>query len=253
MKLILKYIFLTAIRDWLFLGLFICLLCSFGLSSFISNAALSEEMAMQLALFGGTSRLIIAFGMILFICFHIHRAFETKEIQYIMSKDISRYKFIFSYWLGFNCITILLLIPVYILMLIAKANFGGLTQWIVSLWLELLTISTFAIIGSLILKSAVSSVLGTTGFYLASRLMGFFNADLSFVYQGKADKIFTNTSAFLMRCLSTLFPRLDLFAQTKWLVYGAEYDLFKVIILQAIIYIMIMLCIAFYDFRKKEF
>ena len=253
MKIILRYIFLTAVRDWLFLGLLICLFFAFGLSAFISNAALSEQLQMQLALFGGTSRLIISFGMILFICFHIHRSFETRETLYIMSKNISRYEFITAYWLGFNFITLLLLIPVFILMLFLKANTFGLIEWSISLWLELLIISTFAIISSLILKSAVSSVLGTSGFYLMSRLMGFFSANIAFSYENRFDKIFTNTSYFLMRILSILFPRLDLFAQTKLLVYGSENSIFTTIIIQSVIYILIMLCIAFYDFRKKEF
>lgn len=253
MKIILRYIFLTAIRDWLFLGLLICLFFAFGLSAFISNAALSEQLQMQLALFGGTSRLIISFGMILFICFHIHRSFETRETLYIMSKNISRYEFITAYWLGFNFITLLLLIPVFILMFFLKANTFGLIEWSISLWLELLIISTFAIISSLILKSAVSSVLGTSGFYLVSRLMGFFSTNIVFSYENGFDKIFTNTSYFLMKTLSILFPRLDLFAQTKLLVYGNENSIFTTIIIQSVIYILLMLCIAFYDFRKKEF
>lgn len=253
MKIILKYIFLTAIRDWLFLGLLICLFFAFGLSAFISNAALSEQLQMQLVLFGGTSRLIISFGMILFICFHIHRSFEARETLYIMSKEISRYKFITAYWLGFNFITLLLLIPVFILMLFLKANIFGLIEWSISLWLELLIISTFAIISSLILKSAVSSVLGTSGFYLISRLMGFFSANIVFNYENGFDKIFTNISYFLMKTLSILFPRLDLFAQTKLLIYGNENSIFTTIVVQAVIYMIIMLCIAFYDFRKKEF
>ena len=83
--------------------------------------------------------------------------------------------------------------------------------------------------------------------------MGFFSTNIAFSYENGFDKIFTNTSYFLMKTLSILFPRLDLFAQTKLLVYGSENSIFTTIIIQSMIYILIMLCIAFYDFRKKEF
>ena len=83
--------------------------------------------------------------------------------------------------------------------------------------------------------------------------MGFFSTNMAFSYENGFDKIFTNISYFLMKTLSILFPRLDLFAQTKLLVYGNENSIFTTIIIQSVIYILIMLCIAFYDFRKKEF
>lgn len=253
MKIIFKYIFLTAIRDWLYLGLLITLLFAFSISSLVGTATLNEEIAMQLTLFGGASRLIITCGMILFICFHINKSFETKEIQFILAKNISRYKFIFSYWLSFNIISFLLLIPVFGLLLFCDANLLGLLQWITSLFFELLIVSTFAIISSLILKSAVSSVLGTFGFYLIARLMGFFASNILFITSGKIDSFATDVSYTLLKSISMLFPRLDLFGQTKWLIYGAESNIFTTIIAQTLIYIPIMLIIAYYDFRKKEF
>ena len=87
-------------------------------------------------------------------------------------------------------------------------------------FLELLILSTFAIISSLILKSAVSSVLGTSGFYIISRLMGFFSANIAFSYDNGVDKIITNFSYGLMKIISTLFPRLDLFAQKTMMIWA---------------------------------
>ena len=78
MKSILKYILLTGIRDRLYAGLFITLIASFSLSIFLGSTALTEQQQMTSAYIAGSSRAILAIGMILFVCLNINRAFENK-------------------------------------------------------------------------------------------------------------------------------------------------------------------------------
>ena len=63
----------------------------------------------------------------------------------------------------------------------------------------------------------------------------------------------TKYSQKLLGIICNLIPRLDLFSQTRWLVYGAEWKIFTIIVLQTVIYVPILLFVVFYDFRKKQF
>jgi hypothetical protein len=247
MKMLFKFILLTALRDKLYLGLFVILCGVFGLSNLVGFSALSEEAQMQLVYFAFLSRLVIVCGMILFICFYINKSFENKEVEFILARPISRNTLILSYWCSFTLITLILLIPVTIVIILYNRSLIGLLWWIVSVVLELMLVSTFAITASLILSSAVMSVLATASFYFISRMMGFF------VYSVSIPSNMYSLNAFL-KILSSIFPRLDLFGKTEWLVYGAinTQDI-CVILLQSLIYVPLMLFVAFHDFNKKQF
>lgn len=54
--------------------------------------------------------------------------------------------------------------------------------------------------------------------------------------------------------LAIFVPRLDFFAKTEWLVYGMEnsHEL-RLLLLQAAIFIPLLLVAAIIDFRKKQF
>jgi hypothetical protein len=255
-KNILKYIVLTALRDWFFTALMLGVFGIFGISTLLGFVAQTEQIQMQLSVFAGTSRLLLAIGMIVFICFYIARSFENKEISFILSKDISREKFVAAYCMGFNIVAQMLLVPVLLLLLVFfhNVNLLGMLQWFLSVSLELAIITGFCIAISLIVKSPVFSVLATFGFYILSRMMGFF---FELAYLSPSGNKFLNflisVSNFIFKVVSGLVPRLDVFGQTSWLLYGWDVKLFPLILLQSMIYIPLLFFIAFYDFRKKQF
>ena len=255
MKTLFKFILLTGLRDKLYLSLLIILAGIFGLSNLIGFSALSEESQMQLVYFAFLSRVVIVCGMILFICFYINKEFENKEIDFILSKPISRNAFILSYWTGFNIISLILIVPVILLAIFFNnPNMVGLLWWSISVILELMLVSTFAIVASLVLRSAVVSVLATVSFYFISRMMGFFVYSISIPKDVNAVKDWSGFSEALLKFISTVFPRLDLFGKTEWLVYGVENNMdIWIVLIQSLIYILLMLFIAFYDFRRKQF
>ena len=58
----------------------------------------------------------------------------------------------------------------------------------------------------------------------------------------------------MLKIISVLFPRLDLFGQSEWLIYGiSDFSRIKIIALQSLIYIPLMIFMAFHDFKKKQF
>ena len=254
MKTILKYILLSAFRDKLFITLFLSIIFSFALSNLVGFTALSEEGQMQTIIFASTSKIILMFGMIIFICFHINKSFENKEIPFMLSKNISREMFVFSYWIGFNFISIILLFLMsIILFLFCSINTLGAIQWLVSVSFEIMIVSTFAILSSLIIQSAIFSIFLSSGFYIIAKMMGFFLNAFLITPDSKVLNFLITLSNYLLQIISSIIPRLDLFGQTRWLIYGPDYHMFNIIILQSLIYIPIIFFMAFYDFKKKQF
>ena len=254
MKSILKYILLTAIRDRLYGGLFIILLAAFGISSVVGGTALSEQAQATMVYVAGSSRMIFAIGMILFVCFYVRKTFENREVEFVLSKSISRHSFIFAYLLGFISVALLIIVPLVILLFFMKANLVGLSYWALSLLFESLIIITFSLLASLILRSAVSAVLASLGFYIISRMMGFFVLTIQ-IPKTTAD--FENLDRFLkaiLKIVSIIFPRLDLYGKSEWLIYGVvnSSDIY-IILGQSLIYIPLMIFMAFYDFNRKQF
>ena len=57
-----------------------------------------------------------------------------------------------------------------------------------------------------------------------------------------------------LKILSVIFPRLDLFSQSSWAVYGlGDNSFLQIIFIQSIIYLPLMIFMAFHDFKKKQF
>ncbi len=252
---ILRYTLLTARRDWLFIGLLIMLLMAYGLSVFMGSTALVEPEQTTLTYFAGTGRIILISGLTLFICFHIRRSFENREIESILSKPLSRSQFIMGYWFGFFILALLAILPLLALMaLMLKPNLIGLVAWGGSLILEAAIMVAFALLSALILRSAVSAVMGCACFYLISRLMGFFiaaiNNPASLMGNGFGGKLMEG----ILKAISVVVPRLDQYAQSKWLLYGiAEYSDLWVFMMQSVVYIPLLLLMAVFDLKRKQF
>lgn len=255
MKSILKYILLSGTRDRLYLGLFISLIISFSLSIFLGSTALVEQQQMTTTYIAGLSRGILVVGMILFVCLNINRAFENKEVEFIISKAISREQFVLGYLLGFFLAALLIMFPLLLaIFIIANPDLFGLLIWSLNLFLELMIIISFAFVTSLILKNSFSSIMASLGFYIISRLMGVFVLTANIPKDLSNVELTAKSFSSVLKILSVVFPRIDLFCQSKWLSYGFyDYENLKVILIQSLIYIPLLFVMAFHDFKKKQF
>lgn len=253
MNSIIKYILLSGLRDRLYIGLFITLISALALSIFLGSTALIEQQQATIAYIAGSSRVILATGLILFVCLNIGRAFENKEVEFIISKAISREKFVLSYLIGFFLSAIIIFIPLILaILIITKADSFGLFIWSITLFLEVLVLISFSLLSSLILKNPFSAIMASFGFYIISRLMGMFVMAINLPQNLNEAK--GHFFASSLKFLSALFPRLDLFAQSSWLNYGIkDFGNLKIIFIQSIIYIPLMIFMAFHDFKKKQF
>lgn len=254
---IIRYTLLTALRDRLFIGLFAATLTAVMLSFFLGSTALVEQDQMTIAYAAGSARITVITGLVLFICFHVRRSFDNKEIDIILSRPLSRVAFVLSYWAGFVVLSILLILPVILMVwMFTKPDSAGLLYWGASLIAEGMLISAFALVASLIMRSAVASVLACAAFYLLSRMMGFFvmmvSRPISFSADIEAKTNFILT--WMLKVISVILPRLDLYGKTSWLLYGthAIHDLWLFQV-QSLVYIPLLLGMAIWDFKRKQF
>ncbi len=249
-----KYILLTALRDWLFAALFVGVVFSTLVSGVMGGTALLEPEQMTLSFSASSARVILVIGMIVFVCFHLRQAFDTKEIDVLLSRPISRSNLVLSYWLGFAFVGALLVIPTAVILLWSGIiSEYGFIAWIVSLLLEIWLVISIAMFAALTLKSAVSSVLASLGIYVLSRMMGFFaaTAENGILFHNQT---LNESIRWVLDIISIIVPRLDFFAKSQWLIYGVKsYSDIYLYVAQAGIFVPLLLTAAIIDFRRKQF
>ncbi|MEZ5692125.1 MAG: hypothetical protein R3D71_10760 [Rickettsiales bacterium] len=247
-----RYILITALRDWLFVGLMLGVLIASSISVVLGGTAFIEEQEMTLSYASASSRVVLMVGIIVFVCFHIRHSFDNKEIDVILSKPISRNNLIVSYLLGFSLVGLLLTLPVIaIIFLIGINDWTGFMVWSASFILEMIMIVSFSLFAAFTMRSAVTSVLACMGFYVISRMMAFFvmTAD---------NPMFNDTKYILikwvLKIIAIITPRLDFYSKSEWLVYGINDAMdWQLYLLQSLIFIPLLVTATIIDFRHRQF
>jgi hypothetical protein len=247
-----RYILLTALRDWLFIGLLAGVVVATWISAVLGGTAFLEEQEMTITFASGAARLMLMIGLIVFVCFHIRSAFDTKEIDVILSRPISRTSLVVAYWLGFSLVSLLLTVPLVIILgFIGIIDWGSYFGWAMSLLFEAGLVVALALFSAFTLKSAVASVLACMGFYVLSRMMEFFVLTAQSGMGHGGEYVFFH---YVLKIISTLVPRLDLFTKSEWLVYGfTTSQEWMVFVTQTIIFVPLLLFATIADFRRKQF
>ena len=250
MRATIRLVILTAIRDRLLGGLFALLAVAVALSLFLGGTSVSEQLQMALVFAAGSGRLILILGLTIFTAFHIQALFETREVEAILARALSRTRFVIAYWIGLSCLGALLAgIFAAVIVLAAGATPGALL-WAATLIAESLIVVAVVIFAGLMLERATITVLFTLGFYALTRLMGFFvgiretATDLTPV---------TSLIKYGLDFILLFIPRLDLFAQTRWLVYAPEQADISFLALQSGLFLALALGAAAFDLNRKQF
>jgi len=260
MNSIVKYTILTAVRDWLYLGILLLAMLSIALSIFLGGTALSEQGLMSTAYIGGTCRMIIMIGLILFVCFHVRRSFDNKEIELMLTKPITRVKFLISYFAGFALLAFTMIVPFYFVFYglgmsgYIWINYAGIFYWCISVFFEALILMAFAFFCSLILSSAVTAVLASFAFYFLSRIFGFFLISMHNPASLGHGTLVGRMSEQLLSIIGIFVPRLDMFGKSEWLTYGLEnYEAYILFLSSSLIYIPLLVAVGAFDFVRKQF
>lgn len=248
-----KYVLIAAFRDRLFISTLIFAAVIISLSIFLGSSAVTEQNTFVLVFGSGGLRIAGVVALILFICSYVRRAFDAREIDYLLSRPLSKPVFLFSHIAAFIFIAILIGIMVAgCVFALAGGNVHeGFWLWSAGLLMEFTIMACIALFFSLFLGSLTTSALMCGAFYILARLIGqiigIIEAPLT---TGKFGFILEP----IMMLISIVIPRFDLIGQTSWLVYGPDDTVgFGFIILQGVLFSVLVISASLLDLLRKQF
>ncbi len=250
-----RYVLLVAMRDRLLLMLFFGLMVIVGVSYGLASTVMTEQQQTALVFAGESSRIALVIGIIVFVVFHVRQAYDSREIDVMLSRPISRANLVIAYWLGFAIISLLLsALTALTIGFLMPTNLHGYLMWIASLTCELWLMAAFALFASLMLSSAVSSVMTSLSVYILSRMMGFFLATVHArisIGDVHLHKILKSS----LNIVSSVTPRLDFFTDSEWLIYGSKHVTQDILFFsgQTLIFVPFILLATIVDLNKRQF
>jgi len=249
MKATVHLIVITAWRDRLLAGLFLLLAATAALSIFLGGTALTEQLQSALVIASGAGRIILVLGLTIFAAFHIQGLFETREVEAILARSISRTQFVIAYWLGLSLLAAAAAGAFALLVALMASFTPGAVIWGLTLLAECVIVVAVVTFAGLMLERATPTVMFTMGFYALARLTGFFVG----IRESVTDSPLTQIANRILDAVVLFVPRLDLFAQTRWIIYGTEDSHAGFVVLQSTVFLGLVLTAAVFDLKRKQF
>ena len=251
-RTLVSYIMATALRDRLFLSFLVMTALAAGIGLFIGGAAIVEKRELSIVYVATATRLIMVVGLVLFVCFYLRRSFESREVELMLSRPISRTAFVLAHVISFILLALVAaIIAMIVVGAVVQPGVEALLRWSLSLWLECCIMVLTALFFSLALTSAVANVLACFGFYVLARMIGLLTG---IAPSTTADSPVLYFVGQVMEAISIVIPRLDLFGQTSWLIYGVGGEIgLSVIAIQALVYAPMIVAAAVFDMKRWQF
>ncbi len=245
------YVLTAALRDRLVMAMIITLVVGTSLAVFLGSAAIAEKQQFAMVFAGAGLRLAGVLGLVLFTVFFIRRSFDARDVDFILSRPVSRVEFLLSYAAGLSLLALGMAAAQTLCLYIIGGNLFGPSHisWAVSLAFENIVMVNAALFFSMILSSAATAATATAGFYILARLMGQLLGIIDST--GKPAFIY-NLMEYILQAISAVMPRLDLMAQTSWLIYGQSVEISS-ILLQAAIFTILIITAALIDLVRRQF
>jgi len=267
---LIKYVLVAAMRDKLMMTLMLMTLLGAAIAVFMGSATVTEENSFSIVFGAGGLRILGVIGLVLFCTFYVRRSFENKEVEFLLSRPISRISFLLSHAAAFAILALFVAsLMTFVVFVIGHSNLTGLLVWGMSISSEYIIMTVASLFFSMVLTSAAGSALATLGFYALCRMMG---TVLGIV--ATSPQAMVAIMGSFMKIISIIIPRFDLMGQTSWLVYGVKgsagitflsntsdyvvgfvqnVGLSGFILIQSILFVGLLLAAAAYDFYRREF
>jgi len=247
-----RYILMAARRDRFFIAVVGFLIVTICLSVFFGSSAVTEQdhFARTFAAFG--FRIFGVVSLTLFIVSYIRRSFDNRDIDYLLSRPISRIQFVLSHATGFSCLALIaaLILGGTTVALETGNLHQGVFLWWVSIAVEFIIMANVAMFFSFVIGSTTACMGAVFGFYLLSRLIG---EILGILQKGASSSLMTLLSKF-MELISIFIPRLDLMGQTKWILYGMPTEIsFGFVIAQGFVFLFLIILGTVIDLHRRQF
>lgn len=252
MWLLVKYILTAAIWDRILISFIVLMGVGVSLSIFLGSSSVSEKDQVSLVLTASMLRFSSITTLVLFCVFYIRKAFDTHDVEFMLTRPITRMQYLSSYTVSFTLLAfVMTFLSTLTLLLMPSINHSaGIFLWSFSLFIELSIMASVAIFFSFYLSSAVSAALVTFAFYVLSRMIG----GIIGVISATPETSLMLVMEKIMLLISVFIPRLDLMGQGSWLLYEAAPDIsWPFIIGQGFIFVGLIFTATLVDFKNKQF
>lgn len=250
---LIKYVLTAAVRDRLVISLIIMLVLGSCLALFMGSAAVSEKGQFLAVFAAGGLRFVGVLGLVLFVVFFIRRSFDSKDVEYLLSRPVGRIQFLLSYTIAFATLAAGMGLAQG-LCLYVLGNFHapppGEILWCASIIMENIIMVTAALFFAMVLSSAATAAMATCGLYVLARMMG----QILGIIDTEGASFGGKAMISAMEGISAITPRLDLMGQTSWLIYGPDAHVgYGFIAAQGIVFTALVFLAALIDFVRKQF
>jgi hypothetical protein len=249
-----RYVLTGAIRDKLLLSLGLVLVLGACLALFLGSSTIIEQDQFTIVFASGGLRIACLLGLILFVVFFVRRSFDSRDIEFLLSRPISRTQFVLSYAFSFALIALFLaLAEGFMIFAIGPHLFSsGHLLWVFSIVIEYIVMANVALFFAMVLSSASSGAMACLGFYTLARMMG---QILGISDSTQGDIFVFKILEYAVQGISIVVPRLDLFGQTSWLIYGSETSTvsYGFVALQGLFFSVLVIVACLLDLSRRKF
>lgn len=247
-----RYVLLASLRDRLLVSMALLLGVGTVLGLFLGSAAIIEKTQFVTVFTAAGLRFVGVIGLVLFVVYHIRRSFETRDIEFLLTKPVSRLCFILSHVAAITILAVSMacLITSVVMAISSEPMSYSYYLWFVSLAMEMIIMVNAALFFAMVLNNASLGVLATLAFYILSRMSG---SLLGVIDSGVGSNVLSELMAGIFQLVSLLIPRLDLMAQSSWLLYGADNIAMLFVVAQGVIYTTLLVTATFIDLKNRQF
>lgn len=248
---LIRYVLTAAIRDRVVLSVFLLMAVGASLAVFMGSSAVTESDQFAVVFAAGGLRFAGAVGLVLFIVFHLRRSFETRDIDFLLSRPVSRPAFVFSHMAAFLLLALLvaLCVSLSVAFVAPQAVGAGHLLWAASLFAEYAIMAAAATFFAMMLPGAAVAAMAVFGFYVLARMIG---QILGTLEDGLGVPAFETLSR-VMDVIALVVPRLDLMAQTTWLVYDMHSVGYGFVVVQGVLFTVLLTAATLVDLSRRQF
>jgi hypothetical protein len=220
------------------------------LAAFLSQVALTEARALQLAVVAALLRASAVFLIAVQVSASVMREVNDKGLELMLSLPLARSSHYLGRLAGFSVMAAALAV-VFALPLLVWASPGVVALWAISLALEGILVAAAALFFAMTLAQPVPAIAATAGLYLLARSM----AAIQAIAAGPlVEPSLANQAArFGVDAVALLLPRLDAVTRTEWLLYGApDTAAFLAAVAALGVYVALLAAAGLFDFYRRS-
>jgi ABC-type Na+ efflux pump permease subunit len=194
------------------------LLAAVSLAAFLSQVAITESRALQLAVLAAVLRAAAVFLVAVQVAASTLREIDDKGLELMLSLPLSRATHYLGRFAGFAACAVALA-AAFAAALLPWAPPAATALWGVSLACEAALVAAAALFFAMTLGQLVPAIAATAGLYLLARSIGAIQA----IAAGPLadDSAVSRIASVAVDGVALLLPRLDAVTHTDWLLYGA--------------------------------